>query len=715
MVSLAILVSLFWLLVCGTKGRVFGGLYRRLLFCEADALPYEELARFDAFVVSSEEKSRGQWIQIRLENGALRGYRAEGYAPVPCEPGARIRVSGTLYRPEPASNPGEFDALTYYSLRGSAFLFSASKARLVQTARGLCPYLYRLRLLMTESMRKGLPEREAGLMAAILLGEKGLGDAETKSLFQEAGIAHILAVSGLHVNLFFEAIYRLLQKLMPRRKAAGAGLIFLWFYVFLTGAAASTLRAALMLSMRLLAGIFFKQEDPAVSLAVAALVILSVQPLYICDAGFRLSFVSVLGLRYLSPLFERIYAVPRSVRRVAAPSCAAFLATAPLTLWHFYGICPYSVLLNLLVVPLMTVVYAAGALGSLAGLFSLSLSEFCFGSAYYVLRFYEELSSLTLRLPFAYLTPGRPSLLWLLAFYAAAGVLICLYSVPEKERRRAARLAGPAAIVLAAGLLCYRLPVDEAVFLNVGQGDCIYLSWHGQDCLIDAGPLYEEVIKPFLKYKGAVRLDAVFLSHPDEDHMEGLLTLWEEDTISVRTLYLADHPLQETAASQELIRLARSRGTEIVYWKRGDALQKGRTSLVCLSPEKADIFLSENDSSMVLLWKTRGHSTLFTGDLEESGEKLLLAKGLLPKAELLKVAHHGSSGASSAGFLEAVSPEAAVISALRSVYGHPHQELLERLEGRGIRVCITEQAGAVRVRYRRRLRFDYYLSKELSQ
>ena len=705
-------VTLLYLLLCVVFARLGPGnpvselLYR----ARAYGLAGKETAY--ARVLSCEEKSKGLWAVLRFEAGSRKGLRAEGYVPESVLPGDLVYLECELSLPEPASNPGQFDARLYYAIRRTSFFADILRIRTVERRTGLRSLLFGLRLRLQQGIRGALPEREAGELCAILLGSKGGVDPDAKELFQKTGIAHLFAISGLHVGVFFESLSFLFEKILGKRCGSAVTLVLLWLYVAMTGASVSALRAAFMLTFRKGASLLYKEEDPLVTLAESALAILLIQPLEVLDSGFQLSFLALLGLRYLRPTLGKAKLLPRKWREKLLPSLAATLATFPLQLRSFFRFCPYSVLLNLAVVPLMNILFPVGALGALTALFWPGGGRVLLGACSYLLRFYEILGELVLRLPFSVLYPGAPSRLQLAAYYAILLLWIFFCRLPEKEREKRLRREG---IVLFAALSLCLLPDsrDKVCFLNVGQGACAVLRWNRSWYLVDAGPSWERVIKPYLLHEGATEIRGVFLSHPDEDHRAGLDELLADGTFSVGTLYLADTPRQDGEARSRLVGLAENRGVNVRFLHAGEGLSAGPERLTCISPAKGCIFEDENDSSLVLYWDCGAMTVLFPGDLGEAGERLLLSRGV-PETLVLAAGHHGSSTSSSAPFLRALSPGLCVVSAKKSVYGHPHEETLDRLASVGARVLCTEAAGAVTLTGGRSfVILEPFLSKEL--
>ena len=655
------------------------------------------LFTIEAEIVSVKDQINNAKIVIKVVSGDLKGLRAEGNwsEEIEAVPGTRFSADVRLQLPEQASNPGQFDEWLYYKIRKIDYLFQAEDIQILQEGNGIRALLYRSRRYLQQRLESLLPAKEASLAGAILLGNSGSLEPELKSLFQKTGIAHIFAISGLHIMMLYHGIEKVLFRLAGR-KGKQAAMFLLWVYTFFTGAAVSTLRAALMVTLKETSGLLFQEEDPVITISLTAFLLLIWQPLYLLDAGFQLSFGAILSLRILTPIFERGYRLPAFLRKKLAPSLAVSVGTGPISLWHFYQLSPYAPLLNLVVVPLMNGVLLFSAAACVTALIWERAARFLIGPVYYILQLYQWLGNKTQSLPGCLWEPGRPSFAALLTFYLFILLLYAALSSPRVKRRVLIRKS--CVFLFLFLILCgMRGKKKQITFLNIGQGDCAVLEWNRRVYLVDAGPQYASVIKPFLRYSGIHTIDGLFLSHFDQDHVEGALQLLSDSDFSVNTIYRVSEEIQDNQNEKwkDIFDKAVEGGSRILIWEAGDVLQIGDGSLYCLSPSSKMTYSSENDSSMVLLWKTPQLRVLFTGDIEMTGEDKLPSQYL--SADVLKVAHHGSRSSTGIDFLKKVSPGLAVISSQRSVYGHPHEETIERLEEQGISYAITEETGAVTV------------------
>ncbi len=682
-------VFFFWL---------FGALQGRMAFIEQREGMCEEISGYTAegTVLSMEtqeiKETQNQKTKLIIRpKGKRYKIAVTFYDPTDAEelsPGDTARITGTLLPLELPENPGGWDGLLYYKAQGIEYTLQAYSAKRL-SSRPFSPYALRARAAgrIEDRLRHLLPEETSGTVAAMLLGDRAGVDADLKELFQDSGIAHIIAISGLHLQILSEFARNTLQKIMRKRKASAVCLILIWGFCFLTGGSVSTVRASLMISFRYGAELLWRASDEKNSLAAAALCILLFRPLALFSAGFQLSFAACFALSSFTLVFQRLFFLRKRIRDILSASAAVSLFSAPITLFHFYKLCPYAFLLNLVVIPMMGLVISLSILSLLLSLLSVPAAAWLMGGVYYILKLYAVLSRLALSLPGSLLRAGRPSYLFMLVFYGEIGLLIWRCHQNPIRRKKARRVQY---LIVLLGVLCWagtRNAVTLAL-LSTGQGDCAVLTAYGKTYIIDAGPRYEQVLQPYLEKNGVTRIEGIFLSHMDADHTEGALQMLEEDDFTVERIFLPKHRLHEEAIPESL------REGRVTYWERGDFLQIRNVRLDCLSPVSAGDYANENAAAMVLHIRLKDVTILMTGDIDQEAEATIPEQDL--PSDVLKVAHHGSKTSSSAAFLKAVAPAVAFISCGKNnSYGHPNEEVLSRLAEQNIPYRLSYADGAL--------------------
>lgn len=641
--------------------------------------------------------------------------------------GNQIQITGTAEVFQEARNPGNFDQKFYYRKQGIHVSVWADDVKILDAEEyrireNLAVLRERWKTLLIECMG----EYYGNTMSAMLLGDKSGLDSELKELYQKSGIGHALAISGLHMSFLGIGLYKLLRRAgLPFNIAGGIGICFLLSYTLMIGCGVSSIRAFVMYFVRMGADITGRDYDMPTSLSLAAAVIVAWQPLFLLDAGFLLSFGALLGITAVNPCLESCFLRGKKGRKIFSSFLASLsvnLTLLPVMLYFYFEFPVYSVILNLLVIPLMSLVLGSGVIGSLAAIVSVQagavLLQVCKG----VLFLYEKACSASMELPVSRIVSGQPEKGWMVIYYILL-FLFCLAvyrlkTVKEKGTSRASlpfvissckKLMGGAGLLFLCGTLfitCMRTYHTRGTLritmLDVGQGDGLYIKGpQGMRYFIDGGSsdisdVGKYRIEPFLKSQGAKTLDYVFISHGDADHMSGIEELLENQRlgIRIRNLVLPPDRVQDDALKKLAVKAAK-KNTRVVVMDAGDRMTEGNFRLSCKAPTAAYKGETGNAASMVLEAEYGDFDMLFTGDVEGEGEKLL-EKGGLRRYDVLKVAHHGSKNSSSRAFLEQTLPVTAWISSgIDNRYGHPHKETIEKLEETGSRIYGTQECGAV--------------------
>lgn len=634
--------------------------------------------------------------------------------------GSYVKVRGVIQKFNTAANPGEFDAAAYYRMRG--YCFSVKNAKILETGKEYDKteeMLYQIRHFTDVLFWKILGAEDGAIASAMVLGIKKGMDKESKSLFQNAGISHLLAISGLHISFLGIGLFSLLKRLrIPLFPSAFMAAGFLFFYGQMTGMSVSTKRAVILFFLMLLATLAKRTSDLPTSLAVAACIILAPAPDYIADAGFQLSFSAVAGAAIVVPVLQetgikpphkrggKAEAFKKRIFEAMTASTGITLSMLPFLLRHYYEWNPWSVAANLIVIPLMGILLPlliGLAAAGLAGIWVpgfLTVLKAAALPARGILLLYKQVGRLVSSLPGSCLHTGMPKP-WQTALFLCGLAALVLFG---KKLRPLWRI--PLAVFLT-GIFLLRLPGNlQITMLDVGQGECVCVETPKHSVfLLDAGSSSESragqyKIVPFLKYSGVRQLRGIFISHWDADHVNALETVLEwarTGHVKVGGLFLPDTSLKDEGLPK-LLALAKTYEVPVRRLKAGDILQDGELELTCLHPYPGEPAADRNASSCVLRLEYRDFTGLFTGDLEREGEQWLAdiwqEKGL--DCDLLDAGHHGAANATSEIFLDMASPEAVIISCGRNNrYGHPAPEMTERLKKRHIPYYVTAQRGAV--------------------
>lgn len=676
--------------------------------------------------------------------------------------GSTVTLRGTFCAFSEATNPGEFDVAGYYhTLQIGGKLTDITILEESSEYSEWREMLQRLRNYFRTRLYRVFPQKEASVLTAMLLGDKEGLDAEIKELYQQNGIIHILSISGLHITMIGMSVYRLLRRCgVPVWPAALCGGVILCLYGVMTGMSVSAARAIGMYLIRMLGELVGRTYDMLTALGILAAVLVWQNPENLNNAGFLLSFGSILGIGWLYPAIlpqenksVRRHYEPQKWKRVLRDkyqkwwnglvqsilaSMSITLFTLPIQLWFYYEVPVYSILINLLVLPFMSMLMITGLTAMLLPGTGIVGTVTCL-----VLQVYEWLCHCFDRLPYHTWNPGRPEIWQVVVYYLLLLVVVALQerrkrgAIGKKHDRVKLTVLPYAILTIAVIVLVFRInTITTVTFLDIGQGDCILMETaSGEVFLFDCGStsrkqVGEYVLLPFLKYNGIHHIDAVFVSHPDEDHCSGIEELFgfaEEEGITVGQLVLPD--IAEAMREEEFDFLWQAvRGevdevnagtgdagqdseTLVSYISAGDSFVTENAMFLCLNPPDGYANGDSNAYSQCFYVEIKNDETfslLLTGDIEGEGEEIFLQElqsRNIDDVTVLKVPHHGSRNSSGEAFLQQVKPRVAIISCgENNSYGHPHAETLKRLEEAGSAIFTTPECGAITIEIEKEVR-----------
>ena len=616
--------------------------------------------------------------------------------------GMFLRVCGKLEEIPGPRNPGEFDSKQYYACR--KIYYQMKDGEVCDKSTGYSyfgQFLQEIRQ-KAETILDEAAGAYAGIFQAMILGERGNLDAETKMQYQMAGIMHILAISGLHISFVGMGFFRLLKKAGAGNGVAGAVSAFLIYaYGIVTGGSVSAMRAVGMFLVLVGAGIAGRSYDLLSAMALSAIVLLLDAPAYLYNVSFLLSFGAVIGIGALTPEICSLLNLKKRTAKSLVGSVIVWLITLPIAL-HAYGeVSLAGVILNLLVLPTSGIVLASGIFALPVGIFVIEIAKRVVFPGKCVLFFYEKLCEVVGWIPHSTWIAGSPQLWQCVVYYMMLGVAFAGVKWGKKA-------ASVALVILAVVFLGYHSRNGLAITcLDIGQGDCCVLKMPGgENFLIDGGSSNKKntavcQILPYLKNQGIAILDGIFVSHTDQDHISGIEELLELcaqklTTVRIKNLILPDW--DTTGGEYEKLKmLAEQTGIRVQTVREGNLLKTKEAQIEILAPENGADGSDTNEDGMVMkvhFGKFRG---LFTGDIGAETEKKLLDS--MEDVDFLKVAHHGSKYSTCQGFLDVVSPEIAVIScSAKNTYGHPSADTIKKLEDCGAQVEYTMKNGAITVR-----------------
>lgn len=698
-------------------------------------------------IVVQEEKANvwlsSVWVQTdgqMMESGGMVWYLDEAQweqMEASLYPGQRIYISGTVRSFSQATNWGQFDLQDYYAAYGMEHAVSAENFQLEEKEGWVWQRaVQNVKNQLHDSILRSANQEDAGVFLAVFLGESKLMSEELRELYQKSGIAHILAVSGLHVSFFVLGLYQLLRKTSGSFLLAGiGGTAAAVLYAYLIGNPVSALRAVIMVICQMGAGILGRKYDLLSAASLAAVLLLAAYPHQLYQCGFLFSFLAVYGIGLVLPWLQKW--MKKSLGAGIVCGAAIPMVLLPVQAYFYYTWNVGGILLNLAALPMAVYLLFSAMMTAVCGLASVRLGAFFAGMGHWVLKIYEWGCLLLQKSPIQTLVLGQPSreqcLLYYIILAVANTCLTCWIRKLEYEQRhsldsnnrnssnhfvtilgggrairtprqkRLASMSRSAIVVgLFVGLVWLLFPIRDGkmklYFLDVGQGDCIaWITPQGHTILIDGGSSsVSEVgkwrIVPFLLSQGVSEIDCIVMTHPDADHYNGLEEVLSEEEVSVRH-FLMTRAALDGKDGRQMAELAEKQGVSIYYAEDGFSVSEGECEMRCLYPTEYQTYEDSNDSSIVLEIQYGDFRALLTGDLGSEQEQMLEVKPVW----LLKAGHHGSKYSSGEAFLQKLCPSYTIISRGVNRYGHPAKETLQRLGAVGSEWYDTYETGAILV------------------
>lgn len=551
--------------------------------------------------------------------------------------GQDVVLSGVAALPEHATNPGGFDAADYYKAK-KIFMFlkdtsyvetGVKKSELLNTLQGI-------KERVASVYDQTFEPKAASVLSAMVLGDKRGLDRDTRNMYQLNGIAHILAISGLHIAILGMTLFEWFRKRTGSYRISGCvAMIVVVFYGIMTGLSGSTSRAVIMMGLVMIGKAKGRSADLLTSAGIASIGMAVWNPYVIWDAGFQLSFAAVAGLAVIHPVYVQTFGKKGKLRQAFGVSLSSSLATLPICVFYYYQFPLYGILLNLLVVPLVSCLLMSALVTAGCGIISIKAAELAGIPAHFILILYERLCGLSEKIPFSSINVGHISVRMALVYYLGLGVVLFILrcyageknssqstdennsageevnksmrkslgrdltkSVRKKSGRCGRYLYGIILVILLTALYEYA-NLDRSfvtVFLDVGQGDGILIRTEQEtSILIDGGStsnqrVGEYVLLPAIRYYGMSELDYVFVTHGDADHISGIEYLLNAEHIGVRirNLVLAKYGDRQGLANIET--LAKEKNINVVYMEAGDKIQEKQNpdmaglTLECLYP-----------------------------------------------------------------------------------------------------------------------------------
>ncbi|MBM6647401.1 DNA internalization-related competence protein ComEC/Rec2 [Bacillus sp. RIT 809] len=657
-----------------------------------------------SFQIEDQNKNLVQ-LNYKIQSASEKKQLQQLHAGISCT------FKGEVKEPQTARNFHVFDYRNYLYQQKIHFIFDVTYISECQkTSLSLVQWIFLLRQQTISKVTEMFPEQSGAFMNALLFGDRQQMTFEVEEQYQQFGLIHLLAISGSHIVLLMVIMYFVLLRSGVTKETATVCLIVcIPLYMIVAGASPSVVRASITGVLLLVAFMCSIRLSSLDALSITAICMLIYDPYLIFNIGFQFSFVGSFALLLSAPiLLGRSNGV---VRNSIYISIISQLASTPILLYHFCYFSPYSIFLNLIYVPFLSIIVLPC---SIIILICMPVIPFFAKGIAYVLSLCLTISNDFLSycesFPFIRLTFGQTPL-FLVAIYCFS--IVSIFVIWERVITKKI-LCIVVGVFLFISTCHYVYPYfresGSVTFLDVGQGDAILirLPYDKEVYLIDTGgalPVKKEVwqqkkhefsvghdiLVPFLQKEGIKTIDKLIVTHGDADHIGAALDLLS--SIIVKEVVFGRKE-QDAVLEKVVKKKALEKSMKISVVGEGEGWRVNEAEFFVLAPKGKE--KGENDSSIVLWARLGGLTWLFTGDLEEEGEKFIVSTYPNLRANILKVAHHGSKTSSTDTFLSLVQPTVAIISVgERNRYGHPHKEVIERFKKMGIDIWRTDKQGAI--------------------
>ena len=577
--------------------------------------------------------------------------------------GDTIKVYGEFNKPNDNKTKYLFNYKKYLYRKNIFYIVNCRKIIKVKSNKNL---FYKIKQLIINRLDNN------PYLYTFLLGDKSLLDKEVLRSYQENGISHLFAISGMHISLLATLISKLLSKSFNEEKIFKITSIILIIYLFLVGLSPSILRGVIFYILFSINKIYYFYIKPLNLILLTLSISLSINPNYIFDIGFQYSYLISLSLVMLSKNISG----KNSILILLKTSIVSFVVSIPITIYNYYQLNVLSILYNLFFVPFISII-----------VFPLSLIVFIIKPLlpiYNILIIVLEKISLSIQHINVMKIIFRRSSVYIYILYL---VLILIYIFKNNKR----------VICLLFLLLCIhylsQLNVDTYIQnIDVGQGDSSIIKIKRKVVLIDtggkisnSGEVFYNNLSPLLKINGIKKISYLILTHGDYDHMGEAINL--VNNFKVEKVIFNCGPYNDL--EKDLIKVLNKK--KIPYYSCIKELNIDKNKLYFLQPKEYD---NENDNSNVIYTELNGYKFMFMGDASVTAEKEIMNKYNLPNIDVLKVGHHGSKTSSSKEFINEINPKYSIISVGKNNrYGHPNKEVLENLKD--TKIYRTDKQGSI--------------------
>lgn len=614
--------------------------------------------------------------------------------------GDSLYIEGEFKQPEEARNYKGYNYKQYLKTKKIIGTVELEKAKILKSSNG--SFIHNIQKYIKDTINGILTDEEGNLLLAILLGDKDKLSEDIQESFKTSNLSHMLAVSGAHVSYIILGLTYVLQNsIIGKKNGKIVCMIFLLIFMAITNFTPSVTRACIMAILTLFSGIIYRKSDVYTNISVAALITLIFNPYSLLDLGFQLSYGGTIGIIIFIKRIQEKKSnskVINYIKQMALVSVYANIIIIPIMMYHFNTVSLTFIISNIMASPILGIIVITGFLFIIASITVKPLTRLIAIFIKPILSILIKISQICSKLPFSSILVVTPYIFNVISYYA-----IILYCIKSKKNNKCKIIICLLIVLILINFIIYIfLQKLRIFFIDVGQGDStLIITPDKKTVLIDGGgsdsfDVGEKVLLPYLLDRRILKIDYVLISHFDTDHCGGILTIMEK--VKVKNIIISEQA-EHSENYERFKKLMINKKIRLIEVKKGDKIKIGRYSefKILFPPSR---LLSENplnNNSIVAQFNYNNFKMLFTGDIEKLAEQQILKTEKAEiRADILKVAHHGSKTSSIPEFIKAVRPKIALIGVGKNnTFGHPNQQTIKNLENIKCRIYRTDLQGEI--------------------
>ena len=616
------------------------------------------------------------------------------------EYGDSLYIEGEFKQPEEARNYKGYNYKQYLKTKKIIGTVELEKSKILKSSNG--SFIHNIQKYIRDTINGTLTDEEGNLLLAILLGDKDKLSEDIQESFKTSNLSHMLAVSGAHVSYIILGLTYVLQNsIIGKKNGKIVCIIFLLAFMAITNFTPSVTRACIMAILTLFSSIIYRKSDVYTNISVAALITLIFNPYSLLDLGFQLSYGGTIGIIIFIKRIQEKKSnskVINYIKQMALVSIYANIIIIPIMMYHFNTVSFTFIISNIMASPILGIIVITGFLFIIASITVKPLTRLIAIFIKPILSILIKISQICSKLPFSNILVVTPYMFNVISYYA-----IILYCIKSKKNNKCKIIICLLIVLILINFIIYIFPQKLRIFfIDVGQGDStLIITPDKKTVLIDGGgsdsfDVGEKVLLPYLLDRRILKIDYVLISHFDTDHCGGILTIMEK--VKVKNIIISEQA-EHSENYERFKKLMIHKKIRLIEVKKGDKIKIGRYSeFKILFPTSR--LLSENplnNNSIVAQFNYNNFKMLFTGDIEKLAEQQILKTEKAEiRADILKVAHHGSKTSSIPEFIKAVRPKIALIGVGKNnTFGHPNQQTIKNLENIKCRIYRTDLQGEI--------------------